>query len=246
METKTRQSVCMIHGEYEEKSFAVELIGLSKLHWLGCPDCAKQREDKRNKAAAENKFISIMRSSGVPTRFRDKTIAGYECAPENKTAFAIVDGFLSDPAKTLAAGRCLVIAGHYGTGKTHLAVAIIREFAMSGISAMYTTADGLIRGYKASYDRANGLDESAVFASYAGKDLLVIDELGYQRGSEEDRRILTNIMDARYGAMRSTVIISNLTMQQIAEELGDRVIDRMREGGGKVALFLGSSKRAGV
>lgn len=246
METKTRKSVCEIHGEYDEVGMLMEIIGMSKMKWMGCPVCAKQRAEESEKTALANRFIGIMRNSGIPSRFRDKEMASYQCEPANNAAYAMVSDYIVDPIKTREQGRCLIIIGDYGTGKTHLAVGIIKAFAMAGISALYTTADGMIRGYKESYTKSSGLDETTVFSHYANRDLLVIDELGYQRGSEEDRRIVTNIMDARYGAMRCTVIISNLTMAQVSEELGDRVIDRMREGGGKLAVFKGASKRAGV
>lgn len=242
----TRNNVCDKHGAYIEKGTRFDMLSEQPTTiWHKCPACITERkeQDEARKAAIE--WASVMRDASIPVRFRGKTMSNYTPDQQNAKAFGIVQDYASDPEKTKSDGRCLVLIGDYGTGKTHLAVGIIDAFAHAGIRSLYTTLDALLIGYKASFNR-EGPQEHEVMAHYRNMPLLVIDEVGLHRGSEEDARIISNIMDGRYADMRCTVIVSNLSAAELSAEVGDRVIDRMREGGGKLAVFKGASKRAGV
>ena len=74
-------------------------------------------------------------------------------------------------------------------------------------------------------------------------DVLVVDELGAGRCSDDDKLILSEILCDRYSADLPTLLISNLTGEQIKRSvLDDRAVDRMREGG-EVVVMNWESKR---
>jgi hypothetical protein len=69
---------------------------------------------------------------------------------------------------------CLTLMGPVGTGKSHLAVAILRDWLASGGSGVYIHASALIAECQGSYDRGEKPD--AVLARLYKPGLRVLDE----------------------------------------------------------------------
>ena len=74
-------------------------------------------------------------------------------------------------------------------------------------------------------------------------DLLILDEVGVQFGSDAEKLILFEIINTRYQDMKPTILISNLTLVELGKYIGERVVDRMREGGGAILSFDWDSYR---
>ena len=70
--------------------------------------------------------------------------------------------------------------------------------------------------------------------------LLILDEVGIQAGTENERNILFDVLNTRYADMRPTIVISNLKLVEITNYLGTRIIDRLSENGGQVVPFKGA------
>lgn len=74
-------------------------------------------------------------------------------------------------------------------------------------------------------------------------DLLILDEVGVQHGSDTEKLILFEIINGRYEAARPTIVISNLDAAGLEQFLGERAFDRLREGGGRLVVFDWESHR---
>jgi DNA replication protein DnaC len=68
-------------------------------------------------------------------------------------------------------------------------------------------------------------------------DLLLLDEVGVQFGSEAEMIQLTEVLDARYSAMKPTLVISNCDRAGLEKFLGVRAVDRLRDNGGMLLVF---------
>ena len=101
----------------------------------------------------------------------------------------------------------------------------------------------LVRRVKETWGKGSEETESQAIRNFTLPDLLVVDEIGVQFGSQAEQIILTEIINDRYEAMRPTIIISNLTVPQLEEILGKRVVDRFYESGGRVLVFNWQSYR---
>ena len=73
-------------------------------------------------------------------------------------------------------------------------------------------------------------------AGFIRPDLLILDEVGVQFGSETEKMILFEIINGRYEQLKPTIVISNLA-DALTDYLGERVVDRLREGGGRMLIF---------
>ena len=143
----------------------------------------------------------------------------------------------------LQAGRSLIMCGNPGTGKTHLAVGIAKHIMDEGGTALFTRVIDMIRTVRETYGRDSTRTERQVIAEYARPDLLILDEVGHQHGSDAERLNLFDVINARYEQCRPTLLITNLSLNGLREYLDDRAQDRLREGVGRVLVFDWQSQR---
>ena len=74
-------------------------------------------------------------------------------------------------------------------------------------------------------------------------DLLILDEVGHQHGSDAERLTLFDVINARYEQCRPTLLITNLSLSGLREYLDDRPWRFCSEGGGRVLVFDWQSQR---
>lgn len=74
-------------------------------------------------------------------------------------------------------------------------------------------------------------------------DLLIIDEVGVQRGTDNEREILFSIINSRYNSLKPTVLLSNLSIKDVKDYIGERTFDRLKEDGGRIVVLNGESYR---
>ena len=73
--------------------------------------------------------------------------------------------------------------------------------------------------------------------------MLIIDEVGTQTDSDWEKLQIFNVIDGRYQNMKPTVLISNLSAEEVQSVIGERSVDRLREEGAFVIPFNWPSKR---
>ena len=85
-----------------------------------------------------------------------------------------------------------------------------------------------------AYTKAEELTEAEMVDLYVRPRLLVIDEIQERGGSDWEDRLLTHIIDRRYGQMKDTILIGNLTREEFECAMGASVCDRLTETGGMI------------
>lgn len=132
----------------------------------------------------------------------------------------------------------LLLLGNYGTGKSHLAVAIIRAM---NVRARFLTQAGLLARLRATYRNAAAED---VVERCKRVRLLVLDELGVSTGGRDELPMLHDILTTRHGARKPTVLTTNLaTNDELEQAIGPRMFDRLRQSGFAKLHFAGDSLR---
>jgi DNA replication protein DnaC len=117
----------------------------------------------------------------------------------------------------------LVIAGNSGTGKSHIAKALLLIGCTRMYRCRYTTAADMLRDLMAS--RA---DQSfhRKLRQYTAPDILLIDEVGFDRLEQQDTKnasLFFKVIDGRY-CKGSTLLTSNIDFKDLGDYLGDPVI----------------------
>lgn len=240
--------LCDRHGPY----FA-ELYGQagSRKIYSPCPICAKnyEREQKARLHAEETARQEVLKNNirsrcGIPKRFAKSTLDQFRASTrEQQIALNVTRKYLANFESNRNNGCSLVFCGTPGTGKTMLACAIANRLLENLIEVKYSSAYAITRMVKSTYRKDSNVTEKSVIDSFIRPALLVLDEVGVQFGSETDDLILYQIINGRYEAVLPTILISNMTEKELAAFIGDRCIDRMREGGGAVVSFDWDSYR---
>ncbi len=122
----------------------------------------------------------------------------------------------------------VIFAGDSGTGKSHIAKALALEGCKHGYWVRYSTAADMLKVLYSSL-ADDSLDQK--LKQYVNPELLVIDELGFDRLERERERrqdadnaaLFFKVIDGRY-TKRSTVITTNIDFEQLGHYLGDPVV----------------------
>lgn len=208
-----------------------------------CPECAgeenRREEEQRIIKRKRDSFDRRLHNAMISPRFAEKTIESYKAESEGqKKALSLANWFIENHKDVSG----MIFIGKTGTGKNHLACGIIHKIIEHGGTALITTAMKIIRTIKDSW-RDHETKEGEIIDLYTQPGLLVIDEIGVQFGSDTEKLYISEIINDRYEAMRPTLLLGNIKLSELTEQLGDRPIDRFREGG-KIVQFDWESHRS--
>lgn len=243
-EKLTHQVNCHKHGGYESRN----VIGNV---WTKCPTCtdednAARKREEEERAAADKVRVWQRRlgEAGIPERFHSRTLASYTATNAGqRSALAFATEYAEGFDVVQKAGRSAIFCGKPGTGKTHLAVGIGLHVMTLGKLVLFTTVQRAVRRVKDSWRKDSQESETNVIDMLVEPDLLILDEIGVQFGSEFEKNLMFDILNERYEKSRPSLLLSNLTATEVKAFLGERVYDRLREDGGKCIPFDWSSHR---
>ena len=171
--------------------------------------------------------------SGVPKRYRQP-----DWLPTDKDDWKTP---YMKARKIISAGATLSLIGGRGTGKTRLAIEVCRRLDAKG--TRYLSAMDVFLRLQACYRKDANETELAVLQELSKVRLLIIDEVQERGNTEWEDRVLTHLIDKRYGAMLPTVLIANLKPAELRDRLGASIMDRMHEGGGMLEIAGDSHRR---
>lgn len=252
---ETRAGECREHGQFPDN--LVPQFDASPV-WAGCPRCHfdarySQDIDQCSKATGiqrDRLLNERLLDAGIPERFTACTLDNWSAdTPAKAQALAACGGFVEAFEENFAVGRSAMLLGTVGTGKTHLGTgmlqAVIRQHALAGLRGLYATAGSIIRDVKATFGN-RGRTEADVYTDLIRPDLLVIDEVGVQHGTDFERQVLFEVINGRYEKVKPTIVVSNLGVTELRQCLGDRAVDRLRDKSGIVVVFRWVSARGAV
>jgi DNA replication protein DnaC len=218
-----------------------------------CQDCwnaiqAKQEaEDKARietarKANQKAKLERMLDSARIGRRYADCTLENFIPVKGADKALNTCTEYVKDFSKD--SGEGLIMAGPSGSGKSHLAVAIVKAIAETGKSAIFQSVPELLAKLRLTYDKNNdGETEDEILEQLTKCDLLVLDDIGAEKQSAWTEERLYLLIDRRYRDKRATIVTTNLNYNEIEKLLGTRAMDRLLETCGIVKLTASSYRR---
>lgn len=103
----------------------------------------------------------------------------------------------------------LLFMGTAGSGKTHLAVAALKELIQKGHPGMFCDYRELLKEIQASYNPASESTEMSILEPLRNVEVLVVDDLGAGKPSDWVRDIIEIVLNGRYNRNLTTIITTN-------------------------------------
>jgi DNA replication protein DnaC len=210
-----------------------------------CPECAserveqddyKLREVETEKAQNVNKRWLKQRSIVLDRDMFKMTFDNYDAVDEetkrNKEKALNIARSLYKGSKSNE-----MLAGMFGTGKTHLAMAILNQLnQFTDMKLLFVSMDVLVRRIRANMgDKESPYEEERVIYLLSKADVLVLDDLGAEVGSIDRAseatdfvvRIINGVLNGR--ANKPTILTTNLSIGELNKIYDGRIVSRMLE-----------------
>jgi DNA replication protein DnaC len=187
----------------------------------------------------------------IPVRYANASFQTFEITNQNQEKIIdICKKYVENFEKVASIGRSLLMVGTTGTGKTHLAYSIAKALILQKSNLLeyitYTPIKTIFDGVKATFnDKSNYYyqKKDKLLEYYEKSTLLIIDEVRTKLDSSFESEVLFELIDNRYNNLRPTIMISNLSLEELKGCVDVRVIDRMLENRGIILNFEWSSHR---
>jgi DNA replication protein DnaC len=117
----------------------------------------------------------------------------------------------------------VILAGNSGTGKSHIAKALLLVGCRKNFRCRYVIASAMLRELLASM-ADNTLEQT--LKRFLAPEILLIDEVGFDRLEQHDARhacLFHKVIDGRY-CKGSTIVTTNIDFKELGDYLGDPVI----------------------
>ena len=144
----------------------------------------------------------------------------------------------------------LFITGGFGTGKTYLAVGILKYYinqlpCINFVEPfknvpIFITVPELLMKIRNCFS-LNECEET-IIDKYSNSPLLILDDLGAEKTTEWVLQTLYIILNNRYSNLKRTIITSNLSLDELRDKIGDRIASRIA-GMCKIVKLTGCDRR---
>jgi DNA replication protein DnaC len=174
-------------------------------------------------------------AANIPKRYQHCTLDNFAVYNESLERAVAQARRVAEAFPSVNVG--LFLEGQPGVGKTHLAVAVLKQViertAARGL--FYDTRD-LLRVIRSTYDPSIRTTEIEVLRPVMTADLLVLDDLGAEKTSEWVEETMNLIVNTRYSERRLTLFTSNYPdipddtePNSLLFRIGDRMRSRLHE-----------------
>jgi DNA replication protein DnaC len=155
-----------------------------------------------------NKGARALEAARIPPRFRGCDFHNYY--PKNDTQY-FAHSFASRLVEEFPAVETgLLFMGSVGVGKTHLAIAVLKELiGKKGVSCLFYESGSLLKAIQDSYNPVSQSSEMRVLAPVYQAEVLVLDELGATVPTNWVRDTLYQIINTRYNNKKLTIFTTN-------------------------------------
>lgn len=171
----------------------------------------------------EARAARLTRECNLGRRFLNRTFENFN-PNGNEEAFTKAKKYaerFSQADERVSTG--LLLIGNAGTGKTHLAAAIVNHLIRESVPAMFITSIdlfGLLKDFDNQRERLKKIKSVP---------LLVIDDLGKEKITDWNREKLFEIINARYEDYLPVIITTNDTTRELNQNVGEAIYSRLCE-----------------
>lgn len=134
----------------------------------------------------------------------------------------------------------VLLFGPVGVGKSHAAVAAVRPLHERGSTVAFWPVTTLLEATS-----PGGVDPAGALASAIDADVLILDDLGMERGTEWVAERVYEVVNQRWLDEVPTIVTTNVAgPEALADAIGERVYSRLQDGAVGLRLTGVDKRRA--
>lgn len=163
----------------------------------------------------------LLRQSGIPPRFENAGFDNFSVGRHQDNpveyrslteAFVAAQRFAKDYLPFGEQGRngLLFQSTTTGTGKTHLAVAVLRELIRKGYDGVFLDYQQWLRDMRSAYDSLGGTEHRTAYGRATDATVILLDDLGSERHSDWVEDTVTSVINHRYNEGKAIIATTNL------------------------------------
>lgn len=178
-------------------------------------------EKQREAVKKQRRIEELTAKSQMPPRLRACTFDVFQRREGTEKAMDTCRTYADRFPEMREKGLGLILVGNTGSGKTHLAAAIVNSVIQQCYSAVFYKAAKL-------FDFA-AENHAALPDGCERSSLLVLDDFGASNDTESRKATLQKILDYRIDGMRPTILTTNIPPKEWASRLDVRTVDRLMD-----------------
>jgi DNA replication protein DnaC len=198
----------------------VVLLGQTFAAERYCALCRAAEQVCDEQRRADDRWARVL----VPSAYDGSTFENFDPVPDTRNALSVCRQWTKEFRAGTDVRRGLLLRGNPGAGKTHLAVAILREVIWSGQkkTALFLNVPGWLNALRESYG------DGEPPPNPSGYDLVVLDDLGAEDWSSWARDRIYNLVNQREQQRRLVIVTTNHEWQELAGRVGAPTASRLR------------------
>ena len=199
---------------------------------VGIPcDCRKkeiERQEEELRRAKEMKAVAeLKKRSLMDERMTDATFENFQQTKQNARQLRLCRRYAEHFGEMLEKNQGLLFYGGVGTGKTYSAACIANYLLCRRWSVVMTSFVKLLNSMQTFRE-----DDSVMLNRLNRAKLLIIDDLGAERGTDFALEKVYDIIDSRYRARLPVILTTNLGIDELKQATDiryARIYDRIFE-----------------
>jgi DNA replication protein DnaC len=191
-----------------------------------CPECGGsgwRRANRGEISAVERcdcvsnaRAARLLEAAGIPPLYRLATFENFSTQPDNPVTHQTLQRAVTTAASYAreypfgTKKQGLMFIGDPGTGKTHLAVAVMKRLIARGFECVFFDYQNLLERIRSSYDQASGAAQREAYQTALDCEVLVLDDLGAHRVTDWVEDTVTSLITYRYNQNKPLIATTNL------------------------------------
>ncbi|MDI6783822.1 MAG: ATP-binding protein [bacterium] len=163
----------------------------------------------------------------IPPMYARKSLENFK--PSSKYRKEVLETAKGFFAEYKLEGKGLLFMGPCGTGKTHVAVAILIELILAGHTGLFYNIISLLDDLRASYNSKDESEQWELIDRVRDTKILILDDLGAEKTSGWVNDRLYAIINYRYENKKTTIVTSNKSESELKDQVGYRIYSRLVE-----------------
>lgn len=172
---------------------------------------------------AETRASRLEARAQIPPLYRNASFENFSVpGPENPMARRDLTGILLAVKKFAnefpnESRPGLLLSGKPGTGKTHLAIAAMRQIVEKGHECLFWDYQTLLNSIKAGYDPTSNSADKEAYRAALEAEVLILDDLGAHRVTDWVEDTVTSMLTHRCNHRKALIATTNLPIPDIGD-----------------------------